>query len=460
MLRRRHQRQSGQALVMALVLIAFFGLVTTSILQFTGTVELQQANTVTDTSWDSASEGGALFAAADAVNGGSGSPFSLGSCVAGSQSTMTVGGQSVSYATAGCNPGASAGVLAQQCAVCVIGTQTAATIGGTLAAQGPIAFNAIPKVTSSGSVTSVTRLQSGATNPGFITCRSTGPGCSGGGYSPAPHTLSTVVAAPFSAAALPPVPPPGAGPCGNVDSSWNPVDPIPPGVYCSITLSQPAVYTLSGGVYTILDNLQVSKHADLSGSGVLLYFTCAAGQQGDYVATCASGNDDGGAFDFSGNGTVSLSPYTPPGGANPDAVVMYFDPLENGPAVALSTSCRDSAVLCVNGNGNASVALAGTVYAASGQMDVLNGRLDIVAGDASPSPTGDVVVANLTIASGAAVGVDGLVPSGGYCWVYDDTATVTQGPATIGQAHVVVQVNCPNGAGGTASGIVDVNYGP
>lgn len=471
MLRRRHHQERGQALIMALAVIGLFGLVTTSMLRFTGTIELQQANTTRVAAQDAASEGGALFAAADAVHGGTGWPFSLGSCVAGSQTSAALGTQTVSYTTASCNPGATLALLAQACAVCALDTGQAATIAGTLTAQGPIAFNAAPQVTSPGLVTSRIRLEGGATNPGFIACAGAGPGCAGAGYSPAGRALANPIMDPLDGAQLPPVPPPspdgpGAGPCANVDDSWDPSVPIPPGVYCSITLGRGS-YTLAGGVYTILNILQVSGSADLQsdpgGPGVLLYFTChddgsSAGSIG-YVGACVNGDAGGGVLDFSGSGEVSLNPYLPADGTNPDAVVIYVDRLENARApYVVPTSCTASAVICVDGSGE--VDLQGTVYARSGGLDVRRGRLDVVAADGSATPTGDVVVATLSVDAHAAIEVDGLVPAGGYCFVYDDTAAVTNASATLGQAHVVVQVNCPNGDGGRSSGIVNLSYGP
>jgi hypothetical protein len=433
MLRRRRPAERGQALIMALAVIAFFGLVTTAMLQFTGTVELEQANASSIAAGDAASEGAALFAGADAVHGGSGSPFSLGSCVAGSQASIVLSGQTVSYTTESCNPGVTANLLAQQCAVCVLNPGLASSIEGTLAAQGPITFNATPQVTGSGSVTSLIQLQSGATNQGFIACYQ--GSCSGDHYSPSPVRLMQGVQPQALSGWHPPTP----GPCAT-NTVFSNEATIPPGTYCDVgdgiaVRLSPGTYFLKGGVYIFEGDLNLIGATVTAEAPVLLYFI----QQGKLDLDVASGSPS----------MMDLDHGAAPGYGD---TVIYFDKND------APTATPDDQIDLEQGS---SLDVRGTLNAPFAVMHAARGTtVDI--GPLSPesSGSGSLVIGMLNIDPTATMRVDATPPSGGYCWVYDDRATVTQGSATVGQAHVVVEVNCPDGAGGTASGIVDVNYGP
>lgn len=61
--RARRRGEHGQALILALAFIAFFGLVTTAVLEFGDTVELQQSRSQAATASDADTEGGMLLAA-------------------------------------------------------------------------------------------------------------------------------------------------------------------------------------------------------------------------------------------------------------------------------------------------------------------------------------------------------------------------------------------------------------
>ena len=61
--RARRRGQEGQALIMALAFIAFFGLVTTAVLQFADGVELQQSRTRSSATTNADANSGILFAA-------------------------------------------------------------------------------------------------------------------------------------------------------------------------------------------------------------------------------------------------------------------------------------------------------------------------------------------------------------------------------------------------------------
>jgi hypothetical protein len=211
-------------------------------------------------------------------------------------------------------------------------------------------------------------------------------------------------------------------------------------------------WTLGSGVYTVLDTLAVSGDANVTGDGVLLYFTCPYDPNPAYVDTCDDppGDADGGVLDVSTSGTVSLTSYEAGTAQNPDNLLVYFDPLENEVGDYLpATSCDDNAILCVDGSGTTK--LEGSVYAKSGQVD-LGGDTRIGSASGS-SQEGDLVVS--TLDSSGDLQVDGIPPSIGYCWVYDDSVRVTSG-ATTSTGRVVVESNC---SGVKSTGIIGIAYG-
>jgi hypothetical protein len=454
MLNRRARRrgEQGQVLIMALAFILFFGLVTTAVLQLADAVELQQSHSQAGATANANAEGGMLFAAQAAQEQG-GCVVPATSRISGSI-TMTTGA-SASYTTKACNPGATANLIADECSVCVLSTAQPASIDGTLTARGPIAFNGGTTATTPGSVHSTIDGARGVANPGFIGCVSPATDCqTADAYSPAVQSIEPV-ADPLASAPLPAgLAKPGDGPC-SPDPGSNPGDypgdAIPPGLYCNITLTT-GDWTLGSGVYTVLDTLAVSGDANVTGDGVLLYFTCPYDPNPAYVDTCDDppGDADGGVLDVSTSGTVSLTSYEAGTAQNPDNLLVYFDPLENEVGDYLpATSCDDNAILCVDGSGTTK--LEGSVYAKSGQVD-LGGDTRIGSASGS-SQEGDLVVS--TLDSSGDLQVDGIPPSIGYCWVYDDSVRVTSG-ATTSTGRVVVE---SNSSGVKSTGIIGIAYG-
>jgi hypothetical protein len=364
-------------------------------------------------------------------------------------------GASASYTTTACNPGATADLIADECSVCVLSTAQPASIDGTLTARGPIAFNGGTTDTTPGSVHSTIDGAGGVANPGFIGCVSPATGCqTADAYSPAVQSIEPV-ADPLAAAPLPDgLAEPGDGPCQpdpGSDPSDYPSDSLPPGLYCNITLTA-GDWTLQSGAYTVLNTLGVSGDASVTGDGVLLYFTCQFDPNPAYVDTCDDppGDADGGVLDVSTSGNVSLTAYEAGTSQNPDNLLVYFDPLENavrdyGPP----TSCDDHAILCVDGSGT--TALDGSVYAKSGQIDL--GGDTRIGSTSDSSQQGDLVVS--TLDSAGDLRVDGIPPSIGYCWVYDDSVRVTSG-ATASTGQVVVESDC---SGLKSTGIISIAYG-
>ena len=450
MLNRRAGRrgEQGQVLIMALAFIVFFGLVTTAVLQLADTVELHQSHSQAGATADANADGGMLFAAQAAQE--------QGGCVLNTHGSVTMTtGASASYTTTTCNPGATADLIADQCSVCVLSTAQPAAITGTIAAQGPIAFNGGSTAATAGSVTSTVNGAGGVANPGFIGCVSPSTSCqTAGAYSPAVQSIQPV-ADPLSSALVPDgLAQPGDGPCRpdpGSDPGDYPHDSLPSGLYCNITLTT-GDWTIQSGVYTVLDSLGVSDDAGLTGDGVLLYFTCQYDPNPIYVDACDDppGDADGGVLDISTSGNVSLTAYEAATAQNPDNLLVYFDPLED--AVLddlLPTSCDDNAILCVDGSGT--TALDGSVYAKAGQIDL--GGDTRIGSTSGPSQKGDLVASILD--SSGDLQVDGIPPWVGYCWVYDDSVRVSSG-ATTSTGQVVVESDC---SGLKSTGIISIAYG-
>ena len=180
---------------MALAFIAFFGLVTAALLQLADTVELQQSHGQSAANANAAAEGGMFFAAEAAAQQGScDAKATIGPI------TMMGSDDSASVTTNACNPGATADLLADQCAVCVLGPygpsqSPSLSVSGTLTVQGPIAVSG--DATSGTTTIGAADTQSTVGGSGFIGCSGT---CSGD-YLP---SNTATLTQPPSATAEPP----------------------------------------------------------------------------------------------------------------------------------------------------------------------------------------------------------------------------------------------------------------
>ncbi len=431
---------------MALAFIAFFGVITTAVLGFADTVELQQRSTLKTADQHAAAEGGALFAAADAIQRSTTSPgpYPAGSCVAGSTSVLTMtDGAQVTYTTNRCNPGHTADLIANQCSVCVL--DSGSEIRGSLAAQGPIAFNSSPDLGRGGSVASTVRLASSQSNPGFIGCYG---GCSNGTFAPAAAPLDQRVTAPSLSGWTPPNP---TFPCKPVDDDNYPPAPSPPnppntyilgsGTYCSITWqpqSPDATLHIAANSVLILEGpFDIGQGASVVADGPVL-LDLAPGYYGQR----------GGSLSIGPEGNLSLD-HGPVGGAGD--IVIFADPgdLSGGPLINVD---------------GGQLSVAGTVYApqaglalsdsGGGQGRSGGGSLTISPRPSSSFASGDLIVSSISVDTSSQVSVTAAPPNGGYCWVYDDSARVTEAAETV-QSHIIVATECSSGG----SGIVDVTYG-
>jgi hypothetical protein len=430
--RARHRREHGQVLILALAFIAFFGLLTAAVLQLADTVELQQSHSQAATTADADTEGGMLLAAQAAQAQGSCRVPSTGSV------TMT-SGDTAAYQTNACNPGATANLIADQCAACVLGqsgnTQPL-TVDGSLTAQGPIAVNGAV-TPNGGTITSTLFSPSGP--PGFIGCH---PGC---GPNPNPATDFTPAASDLSAPASPEdVTFPGVTAPAYCPDTYNGTDGgmIPRGCYSSISVDCSTApngscsYTMEQGTLILEGPFNIGSAAGDDTSvtveapdSVLLAFAQVPGSAGSLLV----GSD----------ATLTLE-----GGPRPDndGVTFYVDPFDT-----IGTFRIDR---------GGSVYVSGTVYAPAASVELHggpgtgDGTLTTAPSGADPE-SGRLIVGSLDIGQHGAVNVTATPPTPGYCWVYSDTVTVTTAAST-NTGEVVVESNCSGEAGVK---IISINYG-
>lgn len=417
-------------LVITLAFIAFFGLVMAGLLSYAGATHLQQVNTERTAAADASAEGGAAFAAADAIRSGA-------TCRPNDTGSLTMqGGDVVGYTVKTCNPGTSANQgLASDCILCLLSQAISPPAppvfsqnNGNLQVNGPVAINGTG-VSGGGTLTAVG-------SPPFIGCAAS---CIGSGFQP-PSAMHTISAIADPLASLPA--PAASGPCAQVTAV---PQTLPPGVYCSIDWSQPGTYTLSGGTYVITGRFTVSGQASVvSGGGVVVYFTCGSGTS---VVPCAAGGQAGGAFDASG-GDLSSTNLAPQATGTYQGIVMMFDRNDTG-STATSCASRDvpTVALCLSGHGTT---IGGTIYGRSAPVDVQGSARGAVI-------TGQLVAASLAInvngMNGAGLNLTGA-PTSALCSVSDDSVTGTAGLSSS-TGHVVVETSCNGG-----SGLVDFDYLP
>ncbi len=131
---------------------------------------------------------------------------------------------------------------------------------------------------------------------------------------------------------------------------------LSPGVYGSISLSGGATVTLAPGVYVLTGTagLSLAGTGALVGTGVTIYATCPS-SVAPFYQPCASGQS-GAGLDLAGGAAVDLSPPT----TGPYQGLTLFADRHNVAAVEVSGTAS-------LGSGSG---LAGTIYAASGTLEV------------------------------------------------------------------------------------------
>jgi hypothetical protein len=451
--RPRRDAERGQVLLLALAFIAFFGLVATAVLQFGSSVAIQLQRTKAAAQANSLFDGGAILGAVNAL-------YSGGPCAVGANGTMVMqGGDSASFTIHQCDPGSPAPygsalpTLATQCSLCLLSPGPGSLTlhnGANLTVTGPMSINGQLDLTGGGSVTS----QGSVAMVGCADLNGN-QGCQSfaSQISPSPVRIS-MAQDPFSLGSAAQVGVPlVAGPCLSISYSASATIPADT-CYSSLSLQGPgtgaATYTLSPGWYVFTGPLSLSGQANLTGSGVTLYFTCPA-RSSYFSAPCSQGNDDGGSLDDEG-GSTDLTAIA----GTKDDVLIYFDPNETGPSgtpAGESGDCRNnSPLICLGGT---SQTLEGTLYAPSAAVGGF-GTGSLTIGGANGQ--GDLVAAELIAAEGAgAVSLpDPVIPKGGYCWVYDETPVSGTSGTITGVGHAVVASGSCKGG----TGLINVNDAP
>jgi hypothetical protein len=417
--RARRRGEQGQVLIMALAFVVFFALVTTAVLQLADAVELRQAHTQSATSSDAAAEGGMFLAAQAAEQAGA-------DCVVGTQATlsMTTTGASASYRTTACNPGTTADLLADQCAVCVVGNKPS-TVDGVLGpVQGPVVFNR--GVTGSGSVSS---------DPGVVAC---GPlsSCSAAHISPSPPATLGGTVSPDAPRLPSPPPQYECRPLADDDGTFsNPLGGGP-------------CFVADPGTAAIEWDGSVTPHHYLSANSTLIFEYPL-----NITNTTVSVEDGGTAtLDFLNGASLTIGD----GGALDGDMTLEF-----GTGGLGTDLCSTDATICIGTGGSLDV--TGGVFATGGAsaagMEVQAGATADVSGSAMTGTGNALVIGSLTIDAGrgrqpaGTVQVEASPPTGGYCWVYKDDVLDSAGKVIGG---VVVEAAC---AGGTTAGIISINYG-
>ena len=419
--RRRRHGQEGQVLIMALAFIAFFGLITAAVLQLADTVELQQSHGQSAASAGASAEGGMLFAAEAASQ--------LGSCSAPTTTgpiTMASTHDTASFTTTGCNPGTTADLLADQCAVCVLGPAGVLSVDGSLTVVGPIAVNG--SGSSAGPTVSQVQPSTGL-RPGFITCTGT---CSGD-FSPQVRQLT---AGPSPAVTTPTFP---LG-CNSFVNDTSGYQTVPSGCYTSVSLNCSQTLPVSPCPYFLdLPITVVGQFTIGTGSGPLTTVLTTPGSSGVLAFT------QDGSLLINSDGNLTLQASSHDGG-----VALYVDP---------SDSFGPMDVIKVAGG---TLSVSGTVDAPAASVNVFGGSDTGPPGILSVGPNGTdadsgrLIVGGLTVGDHGEAKVTAAPPDPGYCWVYSDSVTVTtRGGSDSGQA--VVESNCSGEAG---TRIISIDYTP
>jgi hypothetical protein len=470
--RRQRSGERGQALILALAFIAFFGLLISSILSFAGVTALQHTHTEATATKDGLAEGGAAYAAADAVHSGL-------SCVPGTtgQLTMQSGDVAAYKVNAPCYPfnTQTLGGGPGHCLLCVL-NQTPVS-PGTTPAPGTVVLSASKGISTTGgddyingSIAAGTTLTANPVSSAHVRVWS-GANTSGCACTPAPVlTYPKQFKDPLPNLAPSPV---AREPVPNSDcTTWDPQNgcsasfnkgriTIHPGLWDSLTIQGHADVTASPGVYVFTGALQVSGNQDarLTGNGVTIYLACP--NYGPAGNVCPVSGLPGGNISVSGQGTLSLSApgspqYTNVGGANGTLlgadVAILADPNLLDPGGVGS---------CINGTGCV-YDVTGNGATMSGSIDTRGGGMSIQ-GNGALTMTGGLLITNSLFVSVSKVNF-GLVLSGpgtfsgpSSCSVFDDSVSGTTSGTTSGKGRAIIQSGCGNAA---ANGVVDFNYTP
>lgn len=475
---RHRSGERGQVLVLALAFIAAFALLVGAVLSFGGVTGLQHMHTEATAANDGLAEGGAAYAAADAVR----SDIPL-ACAAGSTGQITMqSGDVAKYTVQDCNPGNSnvgTGSTPGHCLLCILNE----TPGAPTSVACPIAcvLNSASGITTTGgddyingSITSGSsltanpttahvRMVTGATAPAGCCTPSSilrypipfkDPLASLGAPSPvATKPLGCPVSS-YSATA-------GCSETFNTAGSYT----INPGLWASLTISgggsSGVVLTANPGVYVFTGQLKMqgNKKDQFIAKNVTIYLACPNyGPTGNACPTSGTG----GNISLSGNANVTLtapgSPqYTNVGGVNGTLlgadVALLADPNLVDPGGVSG---------CVGSGGGCLYSVSGNGGSITGSVDTRGGGMGI-GGNGGVQMTNGLLITNSLSASGSGAGGLSLSGPGTFagpnsCGVFEDNVTgLLSGGASSSPGHAVIQSDCGDAG---ASGVVDFNYSP
>jgi hypothetical protein len=461
--RRRRTDEGGQTLILALTFIAFFALVVGSILRFGQVTALQHNHTESTATTDATAEGGAAFAAADV-----GRTDVVLTCAPSDYGDLKMQGPTadkVHYTVNSCNPGGSAsgspgGGTGENCLLCILNQTPSNTpttvvltanrgitttngndyINGSIASGTNLTANCSPSPCTAPQI----RVLYGAT---YVPACCTPAAVK---YAPAITDPLATLGAPLTVAGKPTGCASYNATKGCTLSLSSPgTYTINPGLWASLTMSGQADVTLTAGTYVFTGAFSTSGQGNIvATSGVTFYLACPNyGPSGSACPSSGSGRT-GGYIDLSGNGTSNVT--APSSGQYKDVSVLADPNLLDPGGVA---SCRTGGGTCllnVSGNG-ASI---------SGTQDTRSGGISMQGNGGESISLGRLITNSLFISvsgnAGAGLSLSGPAPgsiSTSTCGVFDNTVTGTASGGSTGRA--VTQSQC-----GSASGIVDFNYGP
>jgi hypothetical protein len=446
--RGRRSSEQGQALILALAFVAFFGLVIGSILNLGDVTALQHGVTEATASKDSLAEGGAALAAADAGN-----PNVILTCAPGNSGSLTMQhGDTVRYDVNACNPGKTHALgsdLGKNCLLCILnlvpGSPSTSVLdmrcGGDCSA-----------LTTSGGNDYI----NGSITQGLLAA------------TPDAAQIEIPIGATFDANCCDPIPvqyaPAISGPLSNPaptlnnprggcpSPSWNPNlgcteqfstpgdHTVNPGLWHSLTITNDEAHvTMTSGVYVFTSGLSIGQGA-VTGNYVTIYLACSS--YGSSAQPCPTAGSTGGFINFAGRRSTTI---TGPAPGQLDTIAA--DPHLLDPSGA--TACRQSGTGCLYRDGSGA-SITGTVDTRSGGVSIVGdggGRINsgrLITNSLYINVLGDVG-SGLTLSGPATTSTDA-------CGVFDDTVTGTRGATTSG-GRAIVQSHCSG-----SSGVVAFNY--
>jgi hypothetical protein len=474
---RRRSGERGQVLVLALAFIAAFALLVGAVLSFGGVTGLQHMHTEATAAKDGLAEGGAAYAAADAVR----QDIPQLGCVKNNTGQLTMqGGDVAKYTVQDCNPGNSnlGTGSTGHCLLCILNETPIPP--ATSASPSTSVLSATKGITTtggddyiSGSIASGTKLTANPTASASIRVWSSAS-TSGCTCAPLPvKTFPLEFKDPLAALAAPPSPVRGKPTgCASYDAAKGcsasfsgGSNTINPGLWNSLSVSGQASVTATTGVYVFTGGLSVSGQGAFTAHKVTIYLGCPNYGPGGNACPVSG---TGGSINFSGKGAVSVTApgsaqYTNVGGANGTLlgadVAILSDPNLVDPG-----GVQNCAPITGSSLSGCAYSVAGNGASVTGSVDLRGGGMSI-AGNGGMTMTNGLLITNslsITVSGSVSTGLNltgpGTFAGPNSCGVFEDNVTgQLSGSASTSPGHAVIQSDCGNAG---ANGVVDFNYSP